>query len=315
MPNILLRENPNAEDINAEGKRIESEARAKFSDGENVIKYLEDCLVEATSNPDLWAKISSIKTTIESEMAADLAKRAVSNSPVAEGKPAPSGSESPKSKEGQIIEEIDDAQKNAQKELATILTKESSESCDENGKIVVERAVQGVQRKGVITHVTKENEKEVEIYSRNLEAIYDKFAELGFNVKKEVIKLEEGVGHSFAIEMPKGHSGNKDPLTMTEKQIADVLNSLKSSVEREVFAEINGCLPIQTLKNFYTVMKSEFLKELNIPATEIRPSEHKTAFTAEQISEFLGNNKEKDRNSINIGRGGSGLGRGVINSH
>lgn len=116
-----------------------------------------------------------------------------------------------------------------------------------------------------------------------LNQIYSGFAELGFNVKREIIKNPNNKtalpSYFFAIERPVEHEGNMDPLTAEDDQIKLALVALTVKLPRPkqefsdkiIFAEIVGSLATQDLNELLKKRSAAFLETIKKAANEPKP--------------------------------------------
>ncbi len=121
-----------------------------------------------------------------------------------------------------------------------------------------------------------------------LENLYEIFKELGVKVKKEKFELKKdgkasgAFLHFFAMEVPKGYRGNRDPLTMTPEQIEELTAALKITKEREIVGESLGSGTFQEWQEMVAMKNktaAEFVMKCNAPEKTVKPSTSAPAFT------------------------------------
>ncbi|MBU6140241.1 MAG: hypothetical protein KGP29_01610 [Proteobacteria bacterium] len=139
----------------------------------------------------------------------------------------------------------------------------------------------GEEREVRITRV-----KNPEKIATELDKIYDKFADLGFVVKKEKI---ESLAYFFAVEKPAGSEVNLDPLTVEQDQIEIALAFLEPrqirsqqefSEKNFIFFETVGSISLADLQKFSD-------EKIDIFCNEIQAGKFNSPEEIEDLSDYL----------------------------
>ncbi len=267
----------------AEIQEIAQKARLSPNPSQYLDQYLAnlgdtDPLSIYRADPSLVQQILAIKAEIEAENAAK-----------------------PTDPTQILMNEIAQWQQAAINNLHQVLKTGGVEVCDTHGRKIKNPASikieMGKERK--ISSISGKEEKGSAILINaigELYNIYDRFKALGVKVKKEKFELKKdgkasgAFLHFFAMEVPKGYRGNRDPLTMTPEQIEEFTAALKITQEREIVGESLGNGTFQEWQEMVEMKNktaAEFATQCNTPAKAVNPSTSTSAFTQEQLAEMM----------------------------
>ncbi len=260
--------NPTAAEI----QEIAQKARLSANPSQYLDQYLATL---GSADPLLVNQIVAIKAEIEAEAAA--------------------------SKKLVLMNEIAQWQQAVTNNLHQVLKTGGVEVCDTRGYLIKNPASIKIEmgKEREISSIRWKEEKGSAILINaigELCNIYDRFKALGVKVKKEKFELKKdgkasgAFLHFFAMEVPKGYRGNRDPLTMTPEQIEEFTAALKITQEREIVGESLGNGTFQEWQEMVEMKNktaAEFATQCNTPAKAVNPSTSTSAFTQEQLAEMM----------------------------
>jgi len=273
MTHVNLDQLSQPENENNEFNRLEAKARDMMNNSSgDPIGFLDECIKEIEKvSPKLAAKLLASRSQIEQEikLAGQRTSSVLPSVDSKESSPAASNDCYTSSKESSIAD-IGILQGSALGALVALAVLPATKMFDQNGDEIAQGQLHEKDGTARVVQFSKDNQSEASGFLGILGQIYNKLSDLGLKTKhskKEIVDGEGQVHDSanyFAVALPKAYKGNKDPMTMNEEQLRNVLDIYEQDKNQEMdyFSVVVGSMAKNLLTGFYEKENRDFVKDL-----------------------------------------------------